>query len=75
MAFGAGTWILGKSKGAVWGFILTVTALAASLAVNTVVTGLIIFKILKVFLEVNAASTSVERTLGSTRANFGISYS
>ena len=34
------------------------------MAVNTLVTGLIVFKILKVFLEVKA-STSVERTLGS----------
>ena len=36
------------------------------MAVNTLMTGLIVFKILKVFLEVNAAVTSVERTLGST---------
>ena len=34
------------------------------MAVNTLVTGLIVFKILKVFLEVKP--TSVERTLGST---------
>ena len=34
------------------------------MAVNTLVTGLIVFRILKVFLEVKA--TSVERTLGST---------
>ena len=34
------------------------------MAVNTLVTGLIVFKNLKVFLEVNAIS--VERTLGST---------
>ena len=33
------------------------------MAVNTLVTGLIVFKILKVFLEVKA--TSVEQTLGS----------
>ena len=50
-----------------WGFILTITALAASMAVNALMTGLIVFKILKVFLEVKAAGTSVERTLGSTR--------
>jgi hypothetical protein len=35
------------------------------MAVNTLVTGLILFKIFKVFLEVKP--TSVERTLGSTR--------
>ena len=36
------------------------------MAVNTLVTGLIVFKILRVFLEVKATVTSVERTLGST---------
>jgi hypothetical protein len=36
------------------------------MAVNTLVTGLIAFRILKVFLEVKAATTSVERTLGTT---------
>ena len=36
------------------------------MAVNTLVTGLIVFKILKVFLEVKAATTSVERILGTT---------
>ena len=38
------------------------TALTASMVVNALVTGLIVFKILKVFLEVKP--TSVERTLG-----------
>ena len=42
------------------------TCLALSMAVNTLVTGLIVFKILKVFLEVKATMTSVERSLGST---------
>ena len=41
-----------------WGWTLGLTALAATMAVNTLVTGLIIFKILKVFLD-------VKRTLGS----------
>jgi hypothetical protein len=37
------------------------------MAVNTLVTGLIVFRILKVFLEVKATTTtSVERTLGTT---------
>ena len=35
---------------------------------NTLVTGLIVFKILRVFLEVEAATTSVERTLGKSWA-------
>ena len=43
-----------------------ITGLAVSMAVNTLVTGLIVIKILKVFLEVKGAMTSVERTLGST---------
>ena len=43
---------------------MTITSLAVSMAVNALVTGLIVFRILKVFLEVKA--TSVERTLGST---------
>ena len=42
---------------------MALTAFAASLAVNALVTGLIVFKILRVFLEVKA--TSIERTLGS----------
>ena len=46
-----------------WGTTVALTSFALSMAVNTLVTGLIVFKILKVFLEVNAIS--VERTLGS----------
>ena len=45
---------------------LVTTSLAATMAVNTLVTGLIVFRILKVFLEAKATRTSVERTLGST---------
>ena len=36
------------------------------MAVNALVTGLIIYKILKVFLEVKGARNLVEKTLGST---------
>ena len=36
------------------------------MAVNALVTGLIVFRILKVFLEVNTTMTPVERTLGSS---------
>ena len=43
---------------------LIITSFALSMAVNALVTGLIVFKILKVFLEVKP--TSVERTLGPT---------
>jgi hypothetical protein len=49
-----------------WGNPVTITSFALSMAVNTLVTGLIVFRILKVFLEVKAATTSVERTLGTT---------
>ena len=45
---------------------LSTTGLAATMTVNGLVTGLIAFRILKVFLEVKASTTSVERTLGST---------
>jgi hypothetical protein len=49
-----------------WGGTLALTSLALSMAVNALVTGLIVFKILKVFLKVKAVTTSVERTLGTT---------
>ena len=49
--------------------MLTLTALVASMVVNALVTGLIVFNILKVFLEVKA--TSVERTLGSLSSTGG----
>jgi hypothetical protein len=46
---------------------MTLTGLATSLAVNALVTGLIVFKILEVFLEFKP--TSVERTLGSAEGS------
>ena len=49
-----------------WGYLLTFTSLAATITVNGLVTGLIVFRILKVFLEVKAANTSVEGTSDST---------
>jgi hypothetical protein len=44
------------------------TSYLTSIAVNALVTGLIVFKIVKVFLEVKDTTTSIERTsgLGST---------
>ena len=45
---------------------LTTTSLAETMTVNALVTGLIVFRILTVFLEVKTGSTSVERTLDST---------
>ena len=43
-----------------------ITGLAASMAVNTLVTGMIVFRILKAK---GVKPTSVERTLGSTEGN------
>ena len=48
---------------------MTLTSLVLSIAVNALVSGLIVFRILKVFLEVSRTQddrTSVERTLAST---------
>ena len=49
-----------------WVNTMALTSFVLSMAVNTLMTGLIVFKILKVFLEVKATMTSVEQTLGST---------
>ena len=45
---------------------LNTTSIAATMAVNSLVTGLIVFRIFTLFLKVKAATTSVERVLGST---------
>ena len=47
-----------------WENILFTTGLAASMAVNTLMTGMIVFRILKVTRAIPI--TSIERTLGST---------
>ena len=52
-----------------WGDMLSLTSLVASMVVNALVTGLIAFKILKVFWEVKP--TSVEETLGSLNSTGG----
>ena len=44
---------------------MIITSFALSMAVNTLVTGLIVLKILKVFLEVNPTLVAVDQTLGS----------
>ena len=50
-----------------WVNTMTITGSALSMAVNALMTGLIVFKILKVLMEVKAITvTSVGRTLGST---------
>jgi hypothetical protein len=52
-----------------WGNTLVLTSLALSMVVNALMTGLIVIKILKVFLEFKP--TSVERTLGSLSSTGG----
>ena len=52
-----------------WGNTVSLTSLILSIFVNALVSGLIVFRILMVFLEVNRTQldrTSVERTLAST---------
>ena len=49
---------------------MVLTGLVASMVVNALVTGLIVFKILKVFLLVNKA-TSVDQALGSLSSTGG----
>ena len=66
MALGATTFVEDHIFLATWGVTLSTISFALSIAVNALVTGLIVFKILKVFLRVRATSTSVERSLGST---------
>ena len=52
-----------------WGDTLVLTGLAASMVVNALVTGLIVFKILKVSLQVKP--TSVEQKFGSFSSTGG----
>ena len=54
----------------IWGDTLVLTALVASMVVNALVTGLIVFKILEVFLEVRPTSVDSEQTsLNSTEGH------
>ena len=49
-----------------WTKTVFITGLAASMAVNTLMTGMIVFRILKA---TGVKPTSIERTLGSTEGN------
>jgi hypothetical protein len=49
-----------------WGSILAVASFTASMTVNALMTGLIVFKIFKVFREVRDVTTSNEKSLGIT---------
>ena len=66
VSVGAITFVEDQIILATWGVTVSTTSFVISIAVNALVTGLIVFKILKVFLQVRATSTSVERSLGST---------
>jgi hypothetical protein len=49
-----------------WGTILALASFTASMTVNALVTGLIVFRIFKVFREVKDVTTSNEKSLGIT---------
>ena len=49
-----------------WGEVLALTSLIASMIVNALATGLIVFRIFKVFREVKDVTTSDEKSLGVT---------
>ena len=66
----------GNPESAPWGGVLTLTGLVTSMTVNVLMTGLIVFKILRVFMEVKSlskatTSESVEQTLGSLSSTGG----
>jgi hypothetical protein len=51
-------------QAALWGIIAVSMSIAFSMAVNALVTGLIVYKIFKAFRKVQQNSTSVEKSLG-----------
>jgi hypothetical protein len=53
----------------VWGDRLNLTSLVTSMTVNALVTGLIVFKIFKVFREIKGVATSEDKSLGITHGN------
>ena len=59
----------GQIEETVWGFGLNVASLATSMTVNALVTGLIVFKIFKVFRAVKGNTTSQEKSVGITGGN------
>jgi hypothetical protein len=50
-----------------WGQIAVIISVAFSMAVNALVTGLIVYRIFKVFQEVQQSSTSADKSLGIIR--------
>ena len=49
-----------------WGYLLALASFSGSMTVNALVTGLIVFRIFKVFREVKDVTTSNEKSLGIT---------
>ena len=56
-----------EDRGTWWSNALILTSLVASMTVNALVTGSIVFRIFKVFCEVKDTTTSDEKSLGVTR--------
>ena len=56
----------GVAQITLWGFTLSLTSLIASMTVNALATGLIVFRIFKVFRDVKYIITSDEKSLGLT---------
>ena len=56
----------GQIETTTWGDMLALASLTASMTVNALVTGLIVFRIFKVFREVKDVTTSDEKSLGVT---------
>ena len=58
----------GEINTSTWGSILALASFTTSMTVNALVTGLIVFRIFKVFREVKDATTSNKISLGVTHA-------
>jgi hypothetical protein len=58
--------VQGEISTTAWSDILTIASLVASMTVNALVTGLIVFRIFKVFREAKDVTTSNEKSLGIT---------
>ena len=68
---GNGSLFIAQNAGeeTVWGYKLLLTCLITSMTVNALATGLIVFKIFKVFREVRSVTTLEDKSLGITHGN------
>ena len=70
MAYNGAVFIVQSNvDAAVWGNRLLLTGLITSMTVNALVTGLIVFRIFKVFREVRSVTTLEDKSLGITPGN------